>query len=147
MDKIKSKPVKVICPYCEDEAELTDGREVYPHRPDLFDLKFWVCRDCKAYVGCHKRSPRYGNGTVPLGNLATRELRKWRNKAHAAFDKLWKDGPLTRTSAYFLLSNSLGVSVKMCHIGQFSIAQCEKTIEISNRNKFSKGGESDNQER
>jgi hypothetical protein len=33
--------MKPICPYCDREAALTTGAKIYPHRADLFGLKFW----------------------------------------------------------------------------------------------------------
>lgn len=44
----------VICDYCGNKAAQVTGRKIYPHRPDLFSLRFWHCEPCKAWVGCHK---------------------------------------------------------------------------------------------
>ena len=44
----------VTCPYCSRRAMLVTGQVIYPHRPDLHDLNFWLCDHCKAYVGTHK---------------------------------------------------------------------------------------------
>ena len=42
-----------ICPACQTAARLTDGREVYPRRPDLADKPIWVCTVCEdTRVGC-----------------------------------------------------------------------------------------------
>lgn len=68
---------KVECPYCLKLADLVTGERIYPHRADLHSLQFYLCSDCNAYVGCHKRS----NG-APLGRLANAELRAAKNKAH-----------------------------------------------------------------
>lgn len=75
----------VICSYCNKPAELVTGKEIYPHRPDLYPKKFWRCRPCTAYVGCHKPNAGYGDGTRPLGRLANAELRAAKSAAHAAF--------------------------------------------------------------
>lgn len=122
---------KIICPYCEKRAKLTTGKEVYPHRADLHPLKFWICRPCDAFVGCHKNRKGEVGGTVPLGNLATKEIRKMRMIAHSHFDALWKDGSTSRGAAYELLAHHLGIDTPECHIGQFNIEQCEKTIEFA----------------
>jgi len=129
---------KVTCPYCKEEADLTTGREIYPHRKDLHSLKYWICRPFKSYVGCHKKKRGYGDGTRPLGTLANQKLRSLRGTAHRHFDRIWKEGPMTRSTAYMLLANSLEIAVEDCHISQFDIALCEKTIRISKRNKFNK---------
>ena len=40
----------VICPYCQRAAELVRGDWVYPHRPDLYDKKFYACKPCAAFI-------------------------------------------------------------------------------------------------
>ena len=45
---------RVTCPYCGRDAHLTTGLHIYNQRRfDLAHKKFWVCRPCKAWVGCH----------------------------------------------------------------------------------------------
>ena len=132
---MKKRFPKPVCPYCEREATLTDGKEIYPHRVDLYPLNFWICRDCEAYVGCHKPKVGHGNGTVPLGTLANKRLRTLRSHAHRHFDPLWKDGPMTRKTAYQVLANSLEIKVADCHISQMNEVLCEKLIRICKKNK------------
>lgn len=115
------------CDYCGREALLVSGRDIYPHRPDLYSLKFWSCSPCGAWVGCHKRS-----NAVPLGRLADADLRKAKSAAHAAFDPIWKSGEMHRRNAYDWLSKKLGIKFKDCHIGMFDIATCEKVVRICN---------------
>ena len=38
------------------EARLTNGAEIYPHRPDLHELPFWKCDKCGNFVGCHHKT-------------------------------------------------------------------------------------------
>ena len=99
-----------------------NGDVLYPHRPDLAKLWFWLCKPCDAYVGCHKP------GTRPKGILATARLRTLRKRAHAAFDPLWKSGGMKRGEAYKWLSKEIGVS--QAHIGEMDEALCEKTLEV-----------------
>lgn len=113
----------IKCPYCGKSARLTTGREIYPHREDLYSKNFYICSPCKAYVGCHPTNKR------PLGRLANAELRALRIEAHSYFDPIWKDGKMTRTEAYNWLANKLGIRLDMCHIGMFEIARCRKVIE------------------
>lgn len=82
------------CPYCHGQVLLTTGEEIYPHRRDLYHKKFYICRPCNAYVGCHDGT------TVALGPVANMTLRNIRKRAHAAFDPIWKDGLMTRKGAY-----------------------------------------------
>ena len=121
--------VEVACPYCCTLAVLVDGKEIYPHRPDLAHLPFWLCAPCSAYVGCHPGTQR------PLGRLANRELRQWKQRAHAAFDPLWKPGPMKkfkkRWQAYAWLAHAMQISTQECHIGMFDIARCKRAIHHS----------------
>lgn len=115
----------IICDYCNRRAKLLTGASVYPHRPDLYPLKFWVCEPCKAYVGCHKNSE-----AVPLGRLANADLRKAKSAAHAAFDPIWKNGRMKRGNAYLWLSERLGITKDICHIGMFDEKTCWKVVSI-----------------
>jgi DNA-directed RNA polymerase subunit RPC12/RpoP len=116
--------LSVTCPYCNIEAIMTDGEDIYPHRSDLWKKKFYKCGQCGAYVGCHP------NSTRPLGRLANAELRKAKSVAHLAFDKLWRDGPLSRSVAYAWLSGAMGIPESECHIGMFDVDQCNAVVQI-----------------
>jgi hypothetical protein len=113
---------RVYCEYCEGQAELVSGEEIYPHRPDLKTKKFYRCVPCKAYVGCHP-------GTLtPLGRLANADLRKAKMQAHAAFDQFWKSGQMTRSKAYGWLASWLGIPKYKCHIGMFDVEMCHRVV-------------------
>ena len=117
----------VECPYCHQKAELVGGAKIYPHRADLYRLKFWLCEPCKAYVGCHQASRHNKfNPTVPLGRLADGQLRKAKSAAHLTFDRIWKEGYKTRTDAYAWLAAQLEIKVENCHIGEFDVDMCNK---------------------
>jgi hypothetical protein len=125
--------VKAIhCDYCSREAKLVNGRTIYPHRPDLAHKPFYHCDPCRAWVGCHPKPMRTRNGLpggyVPLGRLATAELRKAKMAAHAAFDPLWKSGGMSRQSAYAWLAGALGISADNCHIGMFDLDGCRAVV-------------------
>ncbi len=126
---------KVICPYCDRDAALVSGRSIYPHRPDLFNRYFYLCDPCGAYVGCHRPSKKYGVGTVPLGRLANAELRRFKSRAHEAFDPLWKSNGRKRNDVYRWLAERMGITRNECHIGMFDIAQCEQVIKICQSNQ------------
>jgi hypothetical protein len=112
------------CPYCKKPAECATGADIYLHRPDLSEKKFFVCRPCHAYVGCHASTGK------PLGRLANAELRKLKMAAHAVFDPLWKNGCFSRSAAYAWLSDALGISPDECHIGMFDEEQCRKVVDV-----------------
>ena len=114
----------VICDYCNTASRLAKGDEIYPHRADLSRLKFWLCDNCGAYVGCHKN----GDGTKPLGRLADAGLRAAKRNAHDAFDPIWREGEMSRGKAYSWLAEQLNVPKEDCHIGMFDIQQCMKVV-------------------
>lgn len=121
-----------VCPYCGRASVMVAGAAIYPHRPDLFGLKFWQCQPCDAYVGCHKTGARVdgviSDGTLPLGRLANAELRKAKSAAHAAFDPLWKSRTMKRGEAYRWLARELGISTANCHIGMFDVDACRAVV-------------------
>lgn len=117
----------VLCHYCLRPAKLVTGKVIYPHRKDLYNLQFWQCESCGAYVGCHKRSD-----AVPLGRLANAELRAAKSRAHAAFDPLWQWGSMSRGAAYKWLAKQMGITQQDCHIGMFTVEQCEQVVTIVN---------------
>lgn len=122
------------CQYCKQPAKLVTGEVIYPHRPDLASLNFWLCAPCGAYVGCHKKGAKSGrtvsDGTLPLGRLANAELRRLKSLAHGVFDPLWKDGGMHRKAAYSWLASKMGLQPGDCHIGDFSVEQCQQVIRI-----------------
>lgn len=121
------------CPYCHSLAALVTGADIYPHRPDLQNLRFWRCAPCGAYVGCHKAGNGFGDGTRPLGRLANAELRSAKQAAHAAFDPLWKSGRMGRRAAYAWLAKQLGVPIDRMHIGEMDVADCKRVVDACRR--------------
>lgn len=117
----------VQCPYCHKVADLVNGSKIYPHRKDLANRKFYLCKSCDAYVGTHVNSKSH----APLGTMANAELRALRSQAHKEFDPLWKEHGLTRTIAYSWLARAMKLHYERCHIGSFTKEQCLKVIEFS----------------
>lgn len=114
----------VLCDYCGRDAPLTPGKTVYPHRPDLAHLNFYMCKLCDAYVGVHH------NSTRPLGRLANRELRLAKSQAHRVFDPIWQTGRMSRTGAYAWLAREMQLTTAQAHIGRFDLAQCQAVCEL-----------------
>jgi hypothetical protein len=99
--------MKLWCCQCQTdvEARLTNGAEVYPHRPDLADVPRWICDGCKNHVGTHHKTD---NPTRPLGNIPSPELKKARIAIHNLIDPHWKSGAVQRKTLYAHLSKKLG---------------------------------------
>lgn len=111
----------VTCIECGAAAKLTDGRAIYPHRPDLYHKSFWRCA-CGAYCGCHP------NTTNALGSPCGPVTRKARSAAHAAFDPLWKGKQMTRQSAYAWLTAATGIPRERCHMGMMTADEARSVV-------------------
>ena len=118
----------IFCVECNKyiKANLVTGEIIYPHRPDLYNVKFYQCPICKNYVGIHK-------GTIePLGCIPTPELKQARIKVHNKLDYLWKSGKYKRHKIYKALSGHFGYRY---HNGTTkSIEECNKAIEFLEQN-------------
>ena len=66
----------VKCSYCGNDAELVGGESVYPHRPDLYYLKFYQCLPCDAWVGCHRGTTKPRWAGLPTLNYVRRRWRR-----------------------------------------------------------------------
>lgn len=97
----------VHCCGCQKDVSprLTDGSEIYPHRPDLFSLPFWKCDGCGNHVGCHHKT---ANRTKPLGNIPTKEIREARQHIHKILDPIWKEKRMPRGKVYAIIAKALG---------------------------------------
>lgn len=114
--------MKIYCCGCgkETEARLTDGKEIYPHRKDLYSLPFWKCDQCENYVGCHHKTK---NRTKPLGNIPTPELRTARRHIHKILDPMWKNGKMKRKDIYSKISDFLGYQFHTSEIRDIETAR------------------------
>jgi pyruvate formate-lyase activating enzyme-like uncharacterized protein len=115
----------VICPYCNLKARKVSGDVIYPNRADLHSREYYLCKKCGARVGVNKVTGE------PLGTLAGVDLRMHRMEAHKVFDRLWRSKKYTRSEAYNLLADTMGIDSDECHIGMFDHPQCDKVIEMT----------------
>ena len=88
-------------------ARLTDGKEIYPHRPDLGSLPFWKCDSCKNFVGCHHQT---ADRTRPLGCIPTQAIKDARQHIHRILDPIWKSKRMARGRLYALIAERVGKS-------------------------------------
>ena len=118
-----------LCPYCGSPLALVDGTTVYPQRPDLAHRRFYycdkgeICSKDPAYVGCHKGT------TTPFGRAGNRTLRRLKMEAHEVFDRLWKEGHMSRNEAYRRLGSVLDKHKRITHIGWFNETECIATTQ------------------
>jgi ssDNA-binding Zn-finger/Zn-ribbon topoisomerase 1 len=102
--------------YCGAPMELKSG----PYG------SFYACTKwpaCDGKIGAHPSGAPLG---VP-GNAATRAARK---RAHAEFDRLWRETPLSRNNAYRDIGRFLPHDCPR-HIAECNEAQCEQWIAAS----------------
>ena len=110
--------MEIRCCGCGEKvkARLTDGKEIYSHRPDLHGLPFWKCDACGNFVGCHHKTK---DRTRPLGCIPTPELRKARGHIHKILDPLWQNAKrknVRRKEVYGLISDNLGYKYHTANI-------------------------------
>lgn len=121
------KRVNTKCPYCGSRALLRPASVVYGTKAADHAAPYYVCARfpvCDAYVAAHKRT------RLPMGSLANAELRRKRIQAHAALDRLWEDGLMSKKQAYLWLQAKLGLPGEETHIGRFSTFRCEQVIQL-----------------
>lgn len=113
------------CCLCASKGVLTDGQEIYPHRPDLLHKTFFKCPACPGvYVGCHP-------GTVePLGLMADKKLRDLKMKAHAMFDPWWRSKKMKRHHCYGRLAKEMNIPRSECHFGMFRAHQLIEAMSL-----------------
>lgn len=84
----------------------------------------YICTQCGAYVGTHKKHPRNAMGS--LANFTMRELRK---ACHILFDKKWTTYE-ERDIEYQKLASKLKIPFEECHFGYMDTKQLTKALEI-----------------
>lgn len=122
--------MRLYCCGCRAEvaARLTDGKEVYTHRPDLYSMPFWKCDACRNFVGCHHKTKER---TKPLGCIPTRAVKDARKKIHAIIDPLWQSKTMARGKIYSELSKVLGREYHTAELR--SVAECNLILEAAQK--------------
>lgn len=115
------------CPECGAPLQLRGGKYGL-----FYGCKTWQTTGCEGGISAHPNGTPMG---VP-GNKATRQARRM---THALFDRLWRFAPTQRqqkrkrNAAYKWLRRELGLTKEECHIGNFSIEQCERVQQLVQR--------------
>lgn len=123
MAKQKNLKTKSIwCCNCNSyvNARLTDGREVYSHIANLYNIPFWKCDGCNETVGCHHKT---GTPTKPLGCIPSPEIKNARKEIHKILDPLWQNKILSRTAIYKKLTRYLGYTYHTAEIKDINEAR------------------------
>jgi hypothetical protein len=115
----------ISCDACGNApVTLTTNRQVYGEAAIDPEESIYRCSVCRASVGCHAGT------TTPLGVMADSKTRALRVQAHAAFDPLWRNGPLTRKKAYNLLAYTMRIDQHACHIALLTVEQLRLVIKF-----------------
>lgn len=123
------KRKQIHCPYCGAKATLRPSSAVYGDAAKT-DGYLYVCDrypKCDSYVGAHKKTK------LPMGTLASGDLRNKRIQAHKAFDWMWKSGLMTKWQAYKWMQGKLDLSDEQAHIAMFSEYMCDRLIAECNK--------------
>lgn len=118
------------CPECGGDLILRSGKHGV----------FYGCVGFPSCSGTHGANRSTGE---PLGTPVTREVKAHRVAAHKAFDRLWQGAKRkglsnlvarqkARTAAYLWMAESMDLTPEDAHIGKFTIAQCDRLIELVN---------------
>ena len=125
------------CNLCGGTVEYASNAKIYGKK--YGSGKCYICLTCKAYVGTHKPRP-----AEALGILADAEMRLWKIKCHALFDKLWKSElhnknrgkSYYRDKYYGLLAAALGIGKAECHFGYFGLDMLKRAYEVLGTQKL-----------
>lgn len=119
-------PPPNCCPWCQKPVKLVNNSEVYGKEYGNWPYMYW-CKLCDAYVGLHPDTD------LPLGTLATREVRNARSRSKDAFHSMLKQLGINRDAGYKLVSAGLNIPAKECHFGWFDIPRAEEVKHFCNR--------------
>jgi hypothetical protein len=112
-------PIPKLCPHDSGPVKFVPNDVIYGRSTGDWPWAL-MCLSCKAYVGLHRFTG------IPVGTLATQEIREARKQAKEAFDTLCKGGQMTLDQAYRWLAYAIGVpNPDDCRIGRLDASQCE----------------------
>lgn len=121
------KRVNIKCPYCGSKALLRPAAVVHGQEHSAPDAELYVCvryPACDSYVTAHRHNH------MPMGTLANKTLRRKRIATHAAFNRLWQSGLMTKRATYHWLQVQLGLPSDDAHIANFSEWRCNQVIQL-----------------
>lgn len=112
-------PPPTHCRFCKRPVQLVNNSAVYGREYGDWPYMY-RCAHCDAYVGLHPKTD------LPLGTLATKEIRRSRTKSKEVFHAMLKELGIDRTAGYALVCEGLGMAPEVCHFGMMEIHQCEQ---------------------
>lgn len=119
-------PVPTACNLCGGTVEKRSNADVYGREFGRWPF-IYLCLKCGAYVGLHPGTER------ALGTLADVHTRVARRTLKPGFERIWKERLCSRTQAYKLLAEELGITADRCHWGLFDFDECNAAAKASER--------------
>ena len=114
------------CDVCSSpRVRLATNREIHGPKAHNPDARVYHCLKCKAVVGTVPGTDR------PTGLMANAYLASLRTRAHLQFDPIWQFGKMSRSKAYKLLREELGLTEEEGHIGVMSEELLVRVIAFS----------------
>lgn len=115
-------PIPTQCEHCAGKVELVSHTEIYSREYGDWPYAY-LCTGCGAYVGLHP------NTDIPLGTLATPEMREARKRGKGVFLALSKRFS-DRNTQYKWLAERMGIPASECHWGLFTVEQAKQAERI-----------------
>jgi len=107
------------CPCCEsDDIKIKHHDEIYGKAYGKWPWAY-ACEECDAKVGMHPFT------AIPLGILADKNTQTARKESKEIFVSLYEKDLVTRSQAYELLAQKMGLVAAECHFAMFDVAQCD----------------------
>ncbi len=116
------------CPYCGSTVIYRSADGIYNENNN--HVMLYVCSkypECDSYVRVHEGTTR------PVGTMANSDLRALRDKTHKQFDRLYKNGFMSKSDAYRWLADILHTTMSEAHIGFLDEKSCLMVMEKSNQ--------------
>jgi ssDNA-binding Zn-finger/Zn-ribbon topoisomerase 1 len=82
---------------------------------------------CSTFPVCRGTHGAHPDGK-PLGIPADKATRAARIRAHDVFDRIWKEGHMSRKNAYMWLAKAMKRDV--VHIGSMDVDECEAVVRL-----------------
>lgn len=123
-NKVKDKLPKItMCEHCGGDVEVAKNSVIYGVCYGDYPWVY-ICQDCRSYVGIHKGTD------IPLGTLATPEMRQARKECKPYFFEMMEALNLNRSQAYKILAERLNIKPSECHFGMFDVDMCNKAKSV-----------------
>ncbi|WP_258115623.1 DUF3268 family zinc-finger domain-containing protein [Levilactobacillus yiduensis] len=138
MESLKHKPEqwdKHPCPYCGGKVVYASNANIYGGR-EFGNGRCYFCLNCQASVGVYSDGASKHPTRMPLGILATPEMKELKMLCHSRFDKVWRSHWLSRSRCYKRMAHLMGIDLDYCHFGYFNEDDLMRALTIMETNDW-----------